>query len=99
MIHHIVLMKLNPRADDTVIAGMRNYVARIAAELDQVRSYALVRNTSAIAKGYDWAILSAFDNAADMATYRVAPLHQEFVAFTDPYTADYLALDYESVAP
>jgi quinol monooxygenase YgiN len=99
MINHIVLMKLNDRADDAVISGMRDYVAAIAAQLDQVRSYRLVRSTSAVAKGHDWAILSAFENEADIAAFRVAPLHQEFVAFTDPYTADYMALDYESASP
>ena len=99
MFNHIVLMNLNDRADETVIAGIRDYVAAIAAQVDQVRSYVLVRNTSAVAKGFDWAILSAFDNEADLDAYRVAPLHQEFVAFTDPYTVDYMALDYESGSP
>jgi len=99
MINHIVLMKLNDTADETVITGMRNYVAAIATRLDQVRSYTLVQNTSGVAKGFDWAILSAFDNEADMAAYRVDPLHKEFVAFTDPYTIDYMALDYETSSP
>jgi len=99
MINHIVLMKLNDAADDSVIAGIHDYVAAIAVQLDQVRSYSLVRNTSAVAKGFDWAILSTFDDEADLEAYRVAPLHKEFVAFTDPYTVDYMALDYESASP
>jgi hypothetical protein len=97
MINHIVLMKLNDAADEAVITGIRDYVAKIA-QFDHVHAYAIVRNTAPNANGFDWAILSAFDTEADMAAYRVHPLHREFVAFTDPYTVDYMALDYESAS-
>ena len=99
MIIHIVLMNLNDGADETVITRIRNYVDAIATQLDSVRAYSLVRNTAPNANGFDWAILSAFDNEADMVAYRVDPLHQEFVEFTDPYTEDFMALDYESGSP
>ena len=94
MIDHVVLMKLNERADVAVIETMQVHVATIRDGVGEVRSYELVPNIAAGGKGYNWAILSSFDSEAEMERYKVHPLHREFVAAADPYTEDFLTLDY-----
>jgi hypothetical protein len=96
MINHIVLMKMNGGADAEVLARIQDYAERIRDQLREVRSYEIVPNVAGGSKGYNWAILSAFDNEADIEAYKVTPLHREFVAFCDPYTEDFLTLDYRA---
>jgi len=95
MIRRIVLMKLNERADAAVIEVMQGHIAAIRDGVAEVRSYDLAPNRSAGGKGYNWAILASFDSEADMTRYKQHPLHQDFVASTDPYTEDFIAIDYE----
>lgn len=47
MINRVVLMKLNDRADNSVIAEMQAHVARIGAELEKARAYHLTPNEAA----------------------------------------------------
>jgi quinol monooxygenase YgiN len=96
MINRVVLMKLNDRADNSVIAEMQAYVARIGAELEEARAYHLAPNAAADGDGYNWVLHSAFDDEAAMNAYREAPLHQEFVGFCEPYTEDFLVAYYQA---
>lgn len=98
MINRVILMKLNAMADEPVIATMQDYVARIGGEMEEVRAYHLAPNQSAGEGDYNWVLSAAFSDNEAMNTYRVAPLHQEFVAFCDPYTEDFLAVSYEAPA-
>ena len=99
MIKHIVLMKMNDELDDKTIAGMRDYAARIREQIAEARSYDIVLNEASGSKGYDWAILATFATASDIQSYKAAPLHREFVAYCDPYTEDFLTLDYQVAEP
>ncbi len=96
MIHRIVLMKLNARADGDVIACMRTYVGRIREEVASTRTYHMAPNKGAGDDDFNWFLTSSFDNEDDMNAYRVAPLHQAFVAYCDPYTEDFLAAYYRA---
>lgn len=99
MINRVVLMKLNDRADNSVIAEMQAHVARIGAELEKARAYHLTPNDAAghaARGGYNWVLHSAFDDEAAMNAYREAPLHREFVGFCDPYTEDFLIAYYHA---
>ena len=94
MIKHDVLMALTEEitpADETL---MHELVDAIRADVGEVRSYELVRNVAPGAR-YNWAILSTFDSTDDIDAYKVHPLHQKLVACTDPYTTDFVTLDYE----
>jgi hypothetical protein len=75
---------------------MQSHVAAIRAGVPEVGSYALVPNTAGGNKGYNWAILSSFASAADLASYQASAPHQAFVAFGAPYIDDFLILDYEA---
>jgi hypothetical protein len=94
MIKHIVLMKMNGGTDAKVIARMQKYAAQIRQQIGEVRNYEIVPNVAGGNRGYNWAILSTFANEADVESYKVAPLHREFVSYCDPYTEDFLTLDY-----
>ncbi len=96
MIHRIVLMKLNARADDDVIDRMQTYVGRIREEVAGTRTYHMAPNEGAGDGDFNWVLTSSFDNEDDMNAYRVAPLHQAFVAYCDPYTDDFLAAYYRA---
>lgn len=96
MIHHVVLLQINADADAAVMDEMQGHVAAIRAGVPEARSYALLRNAAGGNKGYNWAIVSSFANAADLAVYKASPLHQAFVAFGEPYIGDFLTLDYEA---
>ncbi|MBL4757691.1 MAG: Dabb family protein [Rhizobiales bacterium] len=94
MITHIVLMKMNGGADEKFVARMQDYATKIRDQISEVQSYEIVPNVADGNKGFNWAILSTFANEEDIASYKVAPLHLEFVSFCDPFTEDFLTLDY-----
>ncbi len=94
MLNHIVLMRLNSQIDDNVIGELQNYANRIRDEIKEVRHYEIAPNIAAGSKGLNWAIISKFDSESDMQNYKNNRLHQDFVAFCDPYTEDVLFLDY-----
>ena len=98
MIKRVALMKLNDKADESVIAGMQSYVSRIGAELDEVRAYHLTPNKAAGDGDYNWVLHSVFADEADMNAYREAPLHREFVGFCHPYTDDFSIVYYQAPA-
>ncbi len=87
---------MNGGMNDTIVANMQRYADRIREQIDEVKSYALVPNEAGGSQGYNWAILSSFESEADIDTYKVAPLHREFVEYCDPYTEDFLTLDYHA---
>ena len=94
MISRIVLMKLNDKADASVLAEMQRYVSRISDELTETRGYHLAPNDAAEEGGYNWVLQGLFDDEADMNAYRAAPLHREFVGYCDAYTEDFLIAYY-----
>jgi hypothetical protein len=98
MINRVVLLKLNDRADASVMETLQNYVARIGAEIEETRAYHLTPNKAAENGGYNWVLHSAFADEADMNAYRAAPLHLEFVTFCDRYTEDFLITYYQMPA-
>ena len=98
MINRVVLMKLNEKADSSVIAEMQTYVSRIGREIEQTQCYHLAPNEAAAKGDYNWVLTSAFVDQADMEAYREAPLHREFVAYCDPFTEDFLVACYRAPA-
>jgi len=94
MIHHNVLMKLNDKANDEVIAIMQKYITQIRDQVGEVSSYSLVPNIAAGNKGFNWTILSSFNSIADIDSYKATPLHRELVSFCSPYEEDVVTLDY-----
>jgi hypothetical protein len=94
MINHIVLMNLREQSAEPVADKLGYYAERIRNEIDQVRGYQIVPNIAKASQGFNWAIISSFDNESDMQVYKETALHKEFVAYCDPITEDILMLDY-----
>ncbi len=94
MIKHIVLMKMNGGTNEKVVARMQDYATQIREQIGEVQSYEIIPNVAAGNKGFNWAIVSKFANEVDIESYKVAPLHREFVSYCDPFTEDFLTLDY-----
>jgi hypothetical protein len=94
MINHIVLMNLSNNADQEIIDELMSYANRIRETINEVKHYEIIPNIANGSKGFNWAILSRFDNESEMNAYKQNELHQEFVTFLDSYTDDLLFLDY-----
>lgn len=97
MFHHIVLMRLSG-IDDAFHRRVAAYSARIRAELPYVRNYAFAPNVAGRSAGYDWAVLSSFDTAADHDLYQVAAVHQEMKAYMTPFIEALVVCDAETEA-
>lgn len=94
MINHVVLLAMTEDIDAADAARMEELVEAMRTRIPEVRSYEFVPNVAPGAR-HNWAILSSFDTPEDVSAYKSAALHQEFVAITDPYTTDFVTLDYE----
>ena len=86
-------MRFTADADARFFAEIERYVGRVKRELPDVRGYTFMRNLAGRSKGYDWAIVSRFDDSAAHDAYQVCGLHQEMKAFMTPFIADILACD------
>ena len=88
-------MILKEQSAEPVAEKMGYYAERIRNEIDQVQGYQIVPNIAKMSQGFNWAIISSFDNESDMQDYKDTALHKEFVAYCDPITEDILMLDYD----
>lgn len=95
MIYRNVLFKLSAAADTAVLQNILLYADRIRDEISEAREYRFVPNKAAVPGEYNWVLLAIFETESDMNAYRVHPLHQEFVAFCDGYTEDFLVFFYD----
>jgi quinol monooxygenase YgiN len=96
MINRVVLLKLNEKADASVMETLQTYVSRIGAEIEETLAYHLTPNKADGNGDFNWVLHSAFTDEADMNAYRAAPLHLEFVALCDRYTEDFLITYYQA---
>jgi hypothetical protein len=87
-------MKPNDRADVAVVEMMQGHVTVIRDGVDGVRSCELVPNEVPGNKGFNWAVLSGFDNEEDMARNKAHPLHRDFIVATGPYEEDLIVIGY-----
>ena len=94
MIKHIVLLNLKESIGSEVIESMQHFVGKIKEEVPEVRDYHLVPNMVGGECDFNWAIISEFEDQNAIEIYKQAPIHQRFVEYCDPYTDDYLTLDY-----
>lgn len=92
MFYHIVMMQLQG-ADDACLARVREYAARIRAELPYVRAYHFGKNVASRAQQFEWAIVSVFDNSADHDRYQISAVHQEMKAFMAQHIVDIVVCD------
>ncbi|HSD43449.1 MAG TPA: Dabb family protein [Burkholderiales bacterium] len=95
MFYHIVMMRFQD-PDRAFHDRVHAYVKRVRRELTYVRAYDYCRNEASRAKGFDWAIIAAFDSSADHDRYQGSTVHQEMKAFMMPRIADLVVCDSDS---
>ncbi|WP_200305330.1 Dabb family protein [Streptomyces adelaidensis] len=96
MIRHLVLFKLNEgveRDDPRVVAGEAAFRA-LDGKIPELRHWELGWNFSDRPIAYDFAINSAFEDAAALRTYVGHPEHQAGVALWREF-ATWVIADYE----
>lgn len=92
MYTHIVLLKLSG-LDADFHSQTEALISELKQQLPFVRSYAFVRNEARRSSGYDWAILSSFDTAADHERYQASRMHQRIQAFMERYIDGLIVCD------
>jgi quinol monooxygenase YgiN len=85
MYMHIVMMEFSPSADTEFFGRVQAYADRIRAECQGVNMYHFGANGAARADGLTFAVVSAFEDAAQHDAYQVSPAHQEMKAYMGPY--------------
>lgn len=93
MFYHVVMMQFQ-NADKAFFDRVRDYSKRVRDELAYVRAYHFGKNVASRAQGFEWAVVSVFDNAGDHDRYQISPVHQEMKAFMTPYIADIVVCDF-----
>ena len=95
MIHHLVLVKLNPGVDDERVEWMRRQTRIQLLKIPEVLS---VKCGKPIAAETEWTFFLSVDveSMEKLAIYRDDPNHVKFVEeVIRPHTKEHLALDYE----
>ncbi len=95
MIHHLVLCKLAPEADEARIEWLMRQAKSNLLKIPEVLSVRCGRNLDASS---EWGFFFAtdFHSTDQMAAYAEHPVHLKFVENVIlPYTTDRLILDYE----
>lgn len=98
MFHHILLMGFLPDTGPEFFARAQEYVERIKAECDGVRSYFLAENKAGRSDGLTHGIVASFDSSAAHDAYQVSAIHQEMKAFMATRMARVIVLDTEQGA-
>lgn len=86
-------MKFTAAADRAFHAAVETYCERVRAGDPRPRRYIYHRNIAARSDGLDYAIVAAFDSAAEHDRYQVSATHQEMKAFMAPFTERLVACD------
>jgi len=92
MFHHVVLMQLSG-ADTDFHRKTAELIDQLRAELPFVRSYAFVKNMARRSSGYEWAMISSFDNSQDHDRYQVSDIHRRLQEFMRPYIDQMVVCD------
>jgi hypothetical protein len=86
-------MRFSEEADPRFFRRVDEYVDRVKNQLPYVRGYHLMRNVASRSAGFEWVIVSTFDNSAAHDEYQVSTVHQEMKAFMGPYITEIVACD------
>lgn len=95
-IRHVVLFGFQPGTPPETLAEIEAGLRRLPAEIALIRAFEWGTDITenARAQGYTHCMLTVFDTPEDVASYRVHPAHQDFVALAMPHVAQLLVLDY-----
>lgn len=96
MFHHILLLRLNEKADSQFFEQISGMVERVREEVQGIRSFHVGPNNSGRSKGYSHALLAIFDNALSHDQYQGSAAHRELAAFLEPYVEEMIVCDLEA---
>ena len=92
MIRHIVMFRLNDKADaDEAVAQLRSMDGKI----ESLRSLEAGVNVVESERAYDVAIHTTFDDLAGLTNYAEHPVHQPVIQWMRAHTSASAAIDYE----
>ncbi len=92
MIRHIVLFKLNDKADtDAALAQLRGMDGRI----ESLRALEVGANVVASDRAYDVAVQATFDDLAGLKVYADHEAHQPVIKWARAHCSSIVAIDYE----
>lgn len=96
MFYHVVMMKLSKDADAAFHAKVEEFAEEIRRTAKGLIAYNYGRNVADRGKGYDWAVVGAFQSSADHDAYQVSDVHQRMKAFMMPVIEDLVVCDFET---
>ncbi|MFV0592692.1 MAG: Dabb family protein [Draconibacterium sp.] len=97
MINHVVLFKLKEYSAEEksqVLANLKSMLLNLKAEIDELKHIEVGENYELDSKSFDLALISHFENVADLDVYRVHPEHQKVVAYAGEVTEARAAVDF-----
>lgn len=99
MIHHIVMFKLleppDKKQKEALKLEVKKRLEALPAKIDVIRSLEVGMNVKESERAFDVVLVSTFDNLEDLETYRVHPVHQEFVEYVSQIREKAASVDYE----
>lgn len=99
MIHHIVMFKLMEIPDrkqkEALKLEVKKRLEALPSKISVIRSLEVGMNVVAQERAFDIVLISIFDNLDDLETYRVHPVHQEFVEYVSQIREKAASVDYE----
>ena len=99
MIKHIVMWKLQDEAGGATRAqntlAIKQQLEGLQATIPQIKGLEVGLNLQASDRSMDVVLITAFDNIADLATYRDNPKHQAVAAFIRAVVSETRVVDYE----
>lgn len=97
MINHVVLFKLKEYPNDEkvkIIAELKEKLLALKGKIAELKHIEVGENYELDSKSYDLALLSHFNNVADLDAYRVHPEHKKVVARIGETTVARAAVDF-----
>jgi hypothetical protein len=99
MIRHIVTFKLKEFAGENkkleAAKQVVNRLDELPLKIDVIRKYEAGIDVRKLAWSFDVVLIMDFDSMADLETYTVHPVHQDFIEFNKDYSIGKVCIDYE----
>lgn len=99
MIQHVVIWKLLEesagRSKSENLELLIEKLTALPALIPQIRSLSVVKNTNPTDKNMDVALITAFENLADLETYSLHSEHVKVGGFVGSIVSSRAAIDYE----
>ncbi|MEA3337931.1 MAG: GNAT family N-acetyltransferase [Chloroflexota bacterium] len=90
---HIVLFRLKDRSP-AIITGVVERLRNMQGKIPSLKQIEVGSNVVPSDRAYDVALLTRFASLADMESYQVHPVHQEFVAYIRDLADSVVVVDY-----